>query len=230
VISVIVPIRNEDPGVAESFRRFVRPPEAELVVADSGARPETGRAFDAVGGRRVCAPGTRGRRLALAATEARGEILLFLHADSRPAGNALAAAADAVARGAGAGAFGLAYESATPALRWIAWWANRRSRWLKLPFGDQGIFCRREVYERCGGFRDLPVCDDLDLVRRLRRLGKLFVVLPETTVTSGRRFRERGALRQVLRDWRVQLGYFAGVPPEILARWYEGRETGDGRR
>ena len=73
-----------------------------------------------------------------------------------------------------------------------------------------------------GGFRDLPVCDDVDLVRRLRKSGA-FVVRPEKTVTSPRRYREVGTLRQVLRTWRVLAGYYAGVPPETLSRWYEGR-------
>lgn len=107
-------------------------------------------------------------------------------------------------------------------MRWVAWWANRRASGWNLPFGDQGIFCRREAYERSGGFRDLPICDDLDFVLRLRRAGR-FVVRPEKTWTSPRRYVEAGIIRQVLRTWRVMLGYFAGVAPEKLTRWYEGR-------
>jgi uncharacterized protein len=101
----------------------------------------------------------------------------------------------------------------------VAWWANRRSRWLRLPFGDQGIFCRRDAYERAGGIRDLPVCDDLDLVRRLRRVGP-FVIRPEAMVTSARGYRRHGTVRQVLRVWRVAAGYFLGVSPARLQRWY----------
>jgi hypothetical protein len=97
-----------------------------------------------------------------------------------------------------------------------------RSRRLGLPFGDQGLFCRREAYEESGGFRDLPVCDDLDIVRRVKRVGRL-VILPEKSVTSPRRYRQNGSLRQVLRNWRVLAGYFAGVAPEKLERWYRGK-------
>lgn len=200
MISVVVPIQNEPPETADAFARFDNPPDSELILADA-------------------TQGTRGACLARAAALARGEALLFLHADSQAPPGAVASIARAIAGGASAGAFSLAYADAGRALRWIAWWANLRSRLLYLPYGDQGIFCRREAYERAGGFRDLPVCDDVDLVRRLKREGR-FVILPEATTTSARRYRERGALTQVLRVWRVVAGYYLGVPPERLARWY----------
>jgi rSAM/selenodomain-associated transferase 2 len=223
VLSVIVPVRGETPAVAARFERFACAPGVELLVADADAsRPggsETAEAFRAIGARVIAGRGTRGARLAAAAAEARGDLLFFLHSDSRAPDDALDAIRRAVAAGAAAGAFCLAYEGAGPALRWIAGWANLRSRWLKLPFGDQGIFCRRDAYERAGGFRDLAVCDDLDFVRRLRRSGR-FVILPEKTTTSPRRYTERGALAQVLVNWKVQLGYFMGVAPETLERWY----------
>ncbi|MGH9368869.1 MAG: TIGR04283 family arsenosugar biosynthesis glycosyltransferase [Thermoanaerobaculia bacterium] len=219
MISVIVPIRNEGPEVAARFAQFARRPDAELLIADGGGDARTSAAFTAAGARVVAAEGSRGRCLDLAAREARGQILLFYHADSRPPENALEAVREALEDGAVAGAFSLAYENAGPGMRWIAWWANTRSRLLGLPFGDQGLFCRREDYERAGRFRDIPICDDLDLVRRLRLLGPV-AIRREKSVTSPRRYRETGPLRQMLRNWRVQIGYFAGVDPETLARWY----------
>lgn len=218
--SVIVPIRDEPPEAARAFARFASPPGSELLVADGGGG-RTREAFRAAGARVLTSPGSRGARLAGAAASARGDVLFFLHADSRPPDDALALIRESLDGGADAGAFSLAYDGAELPMRWIAWWANRRSR-LGWPFGDQGIFCRRATYERAGGFRDLPICDDVDLVRRLRRAGR-FVVRREKTVTSPRRYREVGALRQVLRTWRVLLGYYAGAPPEALTRWYEGR-------
>lgn len=219
---MIVPVRGEAPIVAERFRRFARDPDVELVVADGGGDPATTEAFRRMGARVLPGCGTRGARLASAAREARGDHLLFLHSDSEPPEGALEAVRRCLAAGASGGAFSLAYAERGAGLRWIAAWANLRSRWLRLPFGDQGIFCRRDAYERSGGFRDLPICDDLDFVRRLRRTGPL-VLLPEKTVTSARRYRERGALAQVLVNWRVQIGYFAGVAPETLERWYNGK-------
>ncbi|MGH9317905.1 MAG: TIGR04283 family arsenosugar biosynthesis glycosyltransferase, partial [Thermoanaerobaculia bacterium] len=216
------PIKNESPEVAEHFRRFAGSGESELIVADGGGGPATSQRFQEIGARLVHADLPRGARLARAAREARGEILFFLHADSVPPDNALDAIREALANGAAAGAFSLAYQGFDARLRWIAWWANLRSRLLGLPFGDQGLFCRRDAYDRAGGFSSLPVCDDVDLVRRLKRSGRL-VIRPERTRTSPRRYRERGALRQVLRHWRVLAGYFAGVSPEKLERWYNGK-------
>jgi rSAM/selenodomain-associated transferase 2 len=219
MFSVIVPISHEPPEVADLFARFARPPESELLVAPAGdCDVETVLAFEGVGARVISGDGSRGARLARAAGQAQGDALLFLHADSRPPDNALEAARQTLSD-AVAGAFSLAYDDARPAMRWIAWWANRRSRWLGLPFGDQGLFCRREAYDRAGGHRDLPICDDVDLVRRLRGAGRLRV-RPEKTVTSSRRYPSGGAGRQVLRTWRVLLGYFAGVDPRRLERWY----------
>jgi rSAM/selenodomain-associated transferase 2 len=223
VLSMIVPVRGESPAVAARFERFAKAPDAELLVAD-GSGPcgsETADAFRAIGARVIASQGTRGARLAAAAAEARGDVLFFLHSDSRAPEGALDTVRRAIDGGAAGGAFSLRYEDAGLALRWIAAWANLRSRWLKLPFGDQGIFCRREAYERAGGFRDLAICDDLDFVSRLRRCGR-FVILPEKTVTSPRRYQDRGAVAQVLINWKVQLGYFAGVSPETLERWYNG--------
>ncbi len=202
MISVIVPVVDEPPDALAGLRRFAESGGAELLLADGRVE-------------------SRGAALDRAARRSRGDVLFFIHADSRPPDGALALLCAALGDGAAAGAFSLAYADGGRAMRWIAWWANRRSRALGIAFGDQGLFCRRDAYEAAGGFRDLPVCDDLDLVRRLRRVGR-FVVLPQETATSARRYRERGALRQVLRVWRVLAGYFLGVPPERLARWYYG--------
>lgn len=202
MISIIVPIRGEVPGGVERLEAFAREPGCELLVAEGD--------------------GSRGARLARAASRARGDVLFFLHADSRPPDSTVAIIRRTLEDGADAGAFSLAYEGGGRAMRWIAWWANLRSRAWKLPFGDQGIFCRRSTYDRSGGFRDLPICDDLDFVLRLKRAGRL-VIRPEKTWTSPRRYVEAGALRQMLRGWKVMLGYFAGVAPEKLVRWYEGR-------
>lgn len=202
MISVIVPMRDESPAEIAELRRLAAAPETELVLAD---RP---------------AGGTRGARLAAAAGRARGDVLFVVHADSRPPDDALTLIRRTIDAGAVGGAFSLAYEPSDRTMRRIAWWANLRSRMLRLPFGDQGLFCRKDAYERAGGFRDMAVCDDLDLVRRLKREGP-FVVLPQATQTSPLRYRG-GPLRQVLRVWRVLLGYYAGIPPETLARWYYG--------
>ena len=219
MISVVVPVKGERPEAAARFRSLTSHPGAEVLVADGGSDAETTEAFRRIGARVLAGYGTRGARLHRAAKEARGEAFLFVHADSRLPEGAVDLVQRALHEGAAAGAFSLGYQGAGPGLRWIAAWANLRSVWLKLPFGDQGIFCRRDVYEQSGGFQDMAICDDLDFVRRIRRIAPLRI-LPEKTLTSPRRYQDRGAFRQVLRNWRVLAGYFAGVPAEKLERWY----------
>ncbi len=220
-VSVIVPLSGETADIGEAVAVWWRGITAsELLVADGAGCPATD-VLRRAGARVVEATGTRGARLAQAAQAARGDVFFFLHGDCRPPDRALDLALHALASGAAAGAFSLAYQSfgSDPTLRFIAGSANLRSRWLGLPFGDQGLFCRRDAYAAAGGFRDLPVCDDLDLVRRLKRVGR-FVVLPERMLASPRAYLERGPLSQTLRVWRVLAGYSLGVDPVRLARWY----------
>jgi rSAM/selenodomain-associated transferase 2 len=228
MISVIVPVQNESTEAAMPLARFAAAPECELLVAGGTEESPAARALDSAGARRIPGAGSRGARLAGAAARARGDILFFVHLDSRPPADALDIIRRTIREGASAGSFSLAYSQPDRRMRWIAAWANLRSRLLRLPFGDQGIFCRRDAYDAAGGFRDMPICDDVDLVRRLRRAGR-FVVRPEVTTTSPRRYRERGALRQVIRVWAVLGGYFLGVSPRTLGRWYFGEATECGR-
>lgn len=231
MISVIVPVKNEPPEAALPLVQFTTSADCELIVVDGAGDSPAARALACTNARILLGEGSRGASLARAAAEARGEILFFVHADSSPPPDALAIIRRTIHAGACAGAFSLAYLEANRRMRWIAAWANLRSRVLRLPFGDQGIFCRRDAYAAAGGFRDLPVCDDVDLVRRLRHVGA-FVIRPEFSVTSARRYREAGALRQVLRVWAVVGGYFLGFSPARLARWYFGKapENGEAAR
>jgi hypothetical protein len=213
VISLVLPLRDE----GEDWWSRVAPLAGnfEIIAVDGGLVPAPVPPFPA---RVLVLPGmSRGARLDRGAREAGGSVLLFLHADSRPPADARERIERAIAAGAPAGCFLLRFDAETPALVRIARWANRRTRWARLPFGDQGIICTLETYRRTGGFRDLPVCDDVDFVRRLRRLPG-FAVLPAACETSSRRYRR--PVRRVLRNAGVLAGYFAGVAPEKLERWY----------
>ncbi|MGH9443908.1 MAG: TIGR04283 family arsenosugar biosynthesis glycosyltransferase, partial [Thermoanaerobaculia bacterium] len=126
----------------------------------------------------------------------------------------------AVREGAAWGSFRLAYDDPRRSFRWIAWWANLRTRLFRLPFGDQGIFCTREAYESAGAYPGIPICDDLAFARRLGKV-RGFRLLPAACVTSARAYRGR-TLRQMLTNWRVMAGYFLGVEPERLEKWYRG--------
>jgi glycosyltransferase involved in cell wall biosynthesis len=219
MISLLIPIRGEPATAARAFAGLS--PEIEILVADGDLPGAAPAAFEEIGARVLSLPGrNRGERLASAASASRGEIVVFLHSDSRFPPGAAEMIEDAVRSGAAWGAFRLAYDDVSLSLRWIAWWANLRTRVLRLPFGDQGTFCTREAYERAGGYPQLPICDDLAFAIRLRRIPG-FRLLSAACVTSARAYRGR-SLRQVLTTWKVMAGYFLGVRPETLERWYRG--------
>jgi hypothetical protein len=159
------------------------------------------------------------------AAEAEGAILIFLHADT-----ILPAGFDGLVR-AGlrdpevvGGSFALAFEPCPPLLKINEVTANWRARALGLPFGDQALFVRASVFRLLGGFRDMPLMEDVDFVRRLARAGRLAFLRPPVR-TSSRRY-DQGILRRTLRNKAVLLGYFLGVPSERLARLYGRRGAG----
>lgn len=148
--------------------------------------------------------------------------MLFLHADTRLPRGWAAAVRDALAdpRIAG-GAFGFRFRERTPGLAAIEWGARLRSRLGRLPYGDQALFTRRSLLAAEGGIAPVPIGEDLDLVRAIRRRGRL-AILPLDAATSGRRYLAGGVLRTWLRHAAALLAWRAGVDRARLARWVRG--------
>ncbi|MBI4859848.1 MAG: TIGR04283 family arsenosugar biosynthesis glycosyltransferase [Candidatus Riflebacteria bacterium] len=177
----------------------------------------------------LVAPPGRAGQMNVGAAVASGPVLLFLHADTRlPERFEEPVRATLDRAGVVAGAFRLAIENARGPLRFIQWAANFRSRWLGMPYGDQAVFAKAEVFRAVGGFPDLPILEDLEMIRRFRRFGRIAVVAA-TVTTSSRRWASRGALRGSWINQMVLAGYFAGVSPDRLLRWY-GRMGGRSQR
>jgi rSAM/selenodomain-associated transferase 2 len=190
----------------------------EIVVADGGSRDATVAVARAAGARVVAAPRGRGSQLAAGAAAARGDWLLFLHADCRAEpGWRAAVAAFAAATPERAGYFAFALDDDAPAARRLERLVAWRCRALALPYGDQGLLISRRLYDAVGGFRPMPLMEDVDLVRRLGR--RRLAPIPARLVSSARRYR-RGYLRRMARNL-VCLGlYFAGLPPARIVRLY----------
>lgn len=223
VVSVIVPAWHRDETPLDALLHgFQWSDRVEVVVAlphEDAARVETlRRRHPAV--RWVLAPRGRASQMNTAAAIARGRWLLFLHADCRLPGGWLGGIDRAEARpDVVGGCFRFALDSTDWRARLIELGVRLRVALLALPYGDQGLFVRRDVFEALGGYADVPLMEDVDLVRRLRRRGHLLRV-PVPIVTSSRRWREDGWVRRTAGNLALVTLYFLGVPPATLARRY----------
>ncbi len=222
MISVIIPTLNEAerlPALLHALGAEDGPLEA--IVADGGSGDGTPGLARAAGARLVGAPRGRGSQLAAGARAARGEVLLFLHADSAfPSGGLarLREALDAAPHAVG-GNFRLVFDGDTSFDRRLTAVYNRlRSRGLY--YGDSGIFVRRAAYDAIGGFRAYPVMEDYDFVARLERFGETIRIDDPPLVTSSRKFAGRPSHRIVAGWLWLHALYHLGVPPETLARLY----------
>ena len=218
-ISVVVPTLDEEEGLAAALRS-VRA-GTEVIVVDGGSRDATRAVAEREGARVLEAAPGRGGQLDAGARAASGDWIVFLHADTRLE-EGWAEALRALPGPVVGGAFRLAIDSERPAFRLLERAVRVRVRLLGLPYGDQGLFVRREVYGRIGGVPHLPLMEDVAFVSRLRRAGPL-AFLPVRAFTSPRRWDRHGVLGTTLRNWWTMALYLAGHPPERLARRYHGR-------
>lgn len=222
-ISVLVPTLNEQEHLAGTLARVALEAGDELIVIDGGSTDATitvARQFTPVVLR---GPRGRARQMNHGARLARGDILLFLHADTLLPPGALPMVRQAMqAPQVVGGAFTLTFWPATPALRVIAWGTNLRTRFGKLPYGDQALFVRRSLFEAMGGYADVPFMEDVQFVQALRKRGALVFVSPPVQ-TSGRRWIRDGLVYTTLRNNLLMGLYFCGVAPATLQRWYGER-------
>jgi rSAM/selenodomain-associated transferase 2 len=219
-VSIIVPTLNEQTRISTTLRKLLQLAGGkEIAVVDGGSKDRTLELARAEGVRTINAPRGRGPQMHAGVMETTGDVLWFVHADTIPPSEALedirTALADPEVVG---GNFGLLFGGPSRAARQLtAIYPSLRR--LGLCYGDSGMFVRREVYEKIGGFRPLPLFEDLDLLRRLRRAGR-FVHLPQRMVTSSRRFENENFIVVWLQWTALQVLYWCGISPHILARWY----------
>lgn len=219
-ISAIIPALNE----AENITQVIEAARAhadEIVVVDGGSSDDTRERAEACGVEVLTTPPGRGCQMNAGALAATKDILLFLHADTILPENSAPFMREALARPRTAcGAFKLGIEGAGFGLRCIEGLANLRSQCFGMPYGDQAIFVRSDRFRECGGFGTLPIMEDFDLVRRLKRTGSIAIV-PFAVRASGRRWNRLGILRTTLINQRVIAGYLLGESPESLLRHYD---------
>ena len=220
-ISVVIPALNEADTIGPALASTRNSDGIECIVVDGGSRDKTTDVAQSSGAQVLHSPPGRARQMNAGARAAQGAFLVFLHADTRLP----VRFADHVRRilttpGVAAGAFELKIDGPGPRLRIIERLANWRSQYLNMPYGDQAIFLRTNFFNQVGGFPELPILEDFQLVRRVRRQGRI-VIAPAAAMTSQRRWKQVGPWRLTLINQVVILGFLLGVDPARLARWYE---------
>lgn len=169
--------------------------------------------------------GGRAGQMNTGAHMASGDVLLFLHADTRLPENALHLAAQALADGSRpAGAFAISFDSDHFWMKATTFMANRRNKITRTPFGDQALFFRRDYFLDIGGYASIPLMEDVEIMRRIKRRGDKIALLPEPVVTSARRWHKEGMYFVTLRNWSLQVLFAWGVSPKKLAAMYRNHK------
>jgi rSAM/selenodomain-associated transferase 2 len=222
-LSVIVPALDEEHRIEAALRSARQPGVHEIVVADGGSRDDTRARAAQLADRVVETPQGRAVQMNAGARASTGDVLLFLHADTLlPQGFPAAVARALADPDACGGRFDVELTPQTPLLWLVGALMNVRSRVSRIATGDQALFVRRETFARLGGFAEIPLMEDIDFSRRLKRAGRV-VCLRERVATSSRRWIQGGPLRTILLMWMLRLLYFCGVPPGALCRLYTDR-------
>jgi rSAM/selenodomain-associated transferase 2 len=222
-VSIIVPALNEAGVIAASLGALhaARACGVEVIVADGGSDDTTASIAGPFADRVIVAARGRASQMNAGARESHGEILLFLHADSRLPADAIEAIVEGLAESSREwGRFDVTIEGKGRLLAVVARMMNARSRLTGIATGDQAIFVRRDAFEASGGFPAIPLMEDVALSKILKRRSPP-LCLRERVVTSGRRWRRHGTLRTIVLMWRLRLAFALGADPRRLARRYD---------
>ena len=218
-LSVVIPALDEASQIGAAIASAAAE-GVEILVVDGGSDDGTPDKAREAGATVIETFPGRARQLGIGAETARGDVILLLHADTRlPDGWD-----DAVRRAVSdprvvGGAFSFRFAESAPSLRLIEWGVRLRQALFALPYGDQALFMRRSVLEEIGGVPQVPIMEDLDLVRALKARGRL-VQLRAAAVTSSRRYRENGTFRTALRNGLAAVAWALGLERERVAAWY----------
>lgn len=217
---MIIPVINEEENISRCIRSAKKLNPIEIIVVDGGSTDKTIEIAKKEGGLIVKSPLGRGIQMMKGASMARGDVFLFLHADAIiPEGVDIC---DFISRGYIAGFFKLKFDVDSIAIRLVEFFANLRARIFSLPYGDQAIFVRRDVFEEIRGFKNYPFLEDIDLILRLRKKGRI-VNLPFSVIVSSRRLRAGYFLSPIivsLRNVVITLLFLMGISPFRLIKLY----------
>ncbi|MGA2526866.1 MAG: TIGR04283 family arsenosugar biosynthesis glycosyltransferase [Smithellaceae bacterium] len=223
--SFIIPVYREEEIINSTIDYLMHLQKfaaAEIIVADGDYEGSTLRKINYANVKKILCPEGRARQMNCGAAKSSGEILIFLHADTRLPMNSLHRIATAMENKTFVGgAFDLGIDSERFAFRIIEKMASLRSRLTRIPYGDQTIFIRRDYFQSLGGFKDIPIMEDVELMRRIKRRQGKINILKDKVKTSPRRWETEGIVFCTLRNWFLITLYLLGAKPETLAKLYK---------
>jgi rSAM/selenodomain-associated transferase 2 len=221
-LSIIMPVLDEGEGIAATLDALadLRALGTEVIVVDGGSRDATIQRARLRADRVISAPRGRALQMNAGAAKATGDVLLFLHADTRLPRDADHVLLNGLERSGRAwGRFNVKIDGRSPLLILVGWLMGLRSRVTGIATGDQAVFVRRDAFQAAGGFPEIPLMEDIALCKRLKRVSAP-LCLSERVVTSGRRWEKHGVLNTIVLMWRLRLAYFFGADPNELAQQY----------
>jgi len=222
--SIIIPVLHEPDNINPLIQSIYTQhghEQCEVIVVDGSPKRDTIKAIDTNQVISLVAERGRARQMNAGAALARGDVLIFLHADTRLPENALRAVSTALeSDDYVGGAFDLGIGSDRFIFKVIATVASYRSRLTKIPYGDQALFLRKDYFEKIDGFRELPVMEDVELMHRIKKRGDKIYILTDKVSTAPRRWEEEGIVYCTIRNWIIILLYFLGVSPHTLQHYY----------
>ncbi len=221
MISIIIPIYQEEKIIEHYLAQLPKQEDLEILVIDGGSQDRTVELAQTFPVKVLISPEKgRAQQMNFGASQANGNILLFLHLDCQLLPTFTQEIEQTLSYPQTlAGAFQFQVDDPSRFFRWLEKLVNWRSRFLGLPYGDQGLFLYREQFQQLGGFKNLPIMEDYELVQRIKKQGKLRIA-SSAVITSGRRWQKLGLCKTTWINQMMILGYYLNISPHKLAQWY----------
>ena len=225
MISIIIPVFHEEARIEsliDHLNKQSTKVDFEIIIVDGDSQRHTINSINQRAGLvLIGSDRSRGKQMNVGASLAKGEILLFLHADTLLPYGAMEKVTDIMRQDSYiGGAFDLGIDTSNILIKFIAICASLRSRITRVPFGDQAIFVRRDYFETINGYKEIPLMEDVELMKRIRKKGHKISILKDRVKTSPRSWQENGVVYAILRNWLIQILYALNISPYRLLKYY----------